>query len=154
MNGKHHRRQELWVVGVEYHVEYEWFAPTGLLTELVAQAHALLLAPSSVRPMVQQLSVSGGVRRRNNSRQGSLVGTICCMVSVTLIPSSIVLGRQSRNDLADLRHEPHPHHDDDHDVSMILGAPVDDDADDTWEDVMESEEEPLVYAIRDILGAR
>ncbi len=72
-----------------------------------------------------------------------------------LITSPLVMGHQSRNDLADLRHEKHPQYDDDRDVNMDLVAPDDNDDNDTaWEDVVNPEEESLVYVIHDILGAR
>lgn len=55
--------------------------------------------------------------------------------------------------MADLCHEEHPQYEDDRDINMDLGVPMADDSDDTWEDVADPEEELLVYATRDILGA-
>ncbi len=61
---------------------------------------------------------------------------------------------RGQNDLADLRHKEHLQYEDDWDVNMDLGVPMADDGDDTWEDVADPREEPLVYAIHDTLGAR
>ncbi|KAI0749115.1 hypothetical protein C8Q74DRAFT_1222752 [Fomes fomentarius] len=63
-----------------------------------------------------------------------------------------LLGRQSWNDLADLCHKEHPQYEDDQDINMDLGVAMEDDDDDTWEDVADPEEESLVYVICDILG--
>ncbi len=75
---------------------------------------------------------------------------------IVLIISLVVLGRQGRNELADLRHKEHLQDDHPHDINMDLLAPVNDEDDDNsaWEDVVDAEEESLVYVIRDILGAQ